>query len=308
MAKLPGFVTHFCIPNRIQALQLREMGYLGPVNLPDYRNFLKEELVARQKRNRSYSARAMARDLKVSPAYLSQVVSGSRALSEDRAFQISTQLSWPKWKKTLFLRLVRYGTLKTPELRSAAADEISGLLLRAGTFKHRAGFKRINHDEFKIVSDWVHLAIFEMASYKDFDGTPKWVADRLGVSVADAKAALMRLVAIELFRLEEGKFKRSSDNFRMTSTSSEAIRGFHRQHLRKAEKALDAQDPSIRDFSGTTMAIEFKKIPRAKALIRRFNTEMNQLMSTADADAVYHLAVQLYRIDSEPKTESPDRL
>lgn len=280
------------------------MSYLGLVNLPDYRNFLREELATRQKRNRSYSARAMARDLKVSPAYLSQVVSGSRDLSEDRAFSMSSELSWPKWKKTLFLRLVRYETLKSPELRATALNEIQGLLLRVGRAGQRVTFKNIHHDEFKIVSDWVHPAILELSSLKSFDGDPKKVAARLGVSVADAKAALQRLLQVGMFRLEGGRFIRTSSNFRLSATPSAAIRGFHRQHLKKAEQALDTQDISVRDFAGATLAIEAKMIPRAKALIRRFSLEMNQLMTTEKADSVYHLAVQFYRLDTENENET----
>ena len=114
--------------------------------------------------------------------------------------------------------------------------------------------------------------------------------------------AIERLIRIGLLKREAGLLKKSRANYRVGAVPSSAIRQFHKEHLKKAAVAIEAQPVETRDFSGTTFAINPKKLPRAKALIRRFQNELMELLENGDRSSVYHLAVQLYRLDQETST------
>jgi len=76
------------------------------VNFRDYRLVLKAELERRRSRNASYSLRAFARDLELSPSRLSRVLNGKEALSRPRAERIGGKLGFQKDQIELFCDLV----------------------------------------------------------------------------------------------------------------------------------------------------------------------------------------------------------
>lgn len=267
----------------------------------DYRHFLHEELVSRCKRNPAYSARAMARDLDLSTAFLSQILSGKRILSEERAHIISESFPWAGWKKKVFLKLVRYHSVQNSELGNDILKEVKILLERARAKSMKAKMYRLRLEEFKIIADWYHMAIYELTSLKCFKEDPAWIALKLGISSREANLAIRRLLQVGLLERVDGKLRRARGDCKMGATPSLAIRSFHHQQLAKATVALANQDRDVRDFTGTTFAIDLKKLPKAKALIRRFNEDLMQFFESDEPNAVYHLAVQLYRLDQPEK-------
>jgi uncharacterized protein (TIGR02147 family) len=264
----------------------------------DYRGFLQEELLVRCKRNPAYSARAMARDLGLSAPFFSQILSKRRVLSEERAHVIAGKMSWTRWKRQAFIQLTRYESLQDQELREQVLREVKILLAKVKSRASRARLHKVRLEEFKIVSDWYHLAIFELASTRNFQSDSRWIANKLGISPQQAEAAIARLVQVNLLeRRADGSLQKSKNACKMGATPAPALRSFHTQQLDIAKAALTKQPAESRDFSGTTIAINPKKLPRAKALIRRFNHQLMQLLETGEQTAVYHLAIQLYRLD-----------
>jgi len=264
----------------------------------DYRHFLRDELIARCKRNPSYSARALARDLRLSPPFFSQILSGRRVLAEDRAQTIADRMAWPRWKKTVFVHLVRHRQAQEPALRENILSEVKAVLKRRNARMARPKFDPVLLEEFSLVAGWQHSAIYQLIDLRSFQEDPDWIAAKLGISRLEAAESVNRLVRLKLLSRHKGKLEKARGNPRVAAAPSQAIRQFHRQHLDKAAAALDGQPPELRDFSGTTIAMDPKKLPRAKAMIRRFQAELMQFLETGEKTSVYHLAVQLYRLDS----------
>ncbi len=264
----------------------------------DYRHFLREELVARCGRNPIYSARAMARDLTVSPAFLSQIMSGTRALSEERAVDLADKIRWSVQKRRVFVKLVRLETTTDERLKREIQREIARTVGRKRSVL-KSKFHDLSHDEFKIVADWFHFAIVELADVCTLKDDSALVGSRLGISNITAMQAIERLVRVGLLAREDGLLMKSRRNHRMSSVGSAAIRQFHKDHLKKASVAIEEQKIETRDFTGTSFAIDPKKLPRAKALIRRFHSDLGELLETGAKTAVYHLSIQLYRLDQE---------
>lgn len=267
----------------------------------NYRQYLHEELRLRQKRNPRYSARALARDLAISAPFLSQILSGQRELSEDRAHAIASRLPWTRRKREAFTQLTRLEAIHDPNLREHVLRSVKDLLAKARGRTH-ASLRRLHIDEFKIVSDWYHMAIYELCEIKGFQIEPEWIANRLGISPRQAELAVDRLLQVRLLERDpSGGLRKTKSGCKMGAVSAQAIRALHDQQLSLAKNALVEQPPSDRDFSGTTMSIDPKKIPRAKAMIRKFHDDLMKYLESGDRTAVFHFAAQLYRLDRTEK-------
>lgn len=267
------------------------------MNTLDYRQFLHDELTARRSRNPSYSARAMARDLALSAGFFSQILSGQRLLSEDRAHVISKRLPWPKKKREAFFLLTRMENARNPALRQSIAREVRALM-KVDSPRTHANLKKLKHDDFRIVSDWFHMAIYELTDAKDFCSDPTWIAQRLGITPQQASDAIGRLVKVKLLEIQDsGTLRKTREGCKMSAVPSAAIRQFHEQQLSMAKVAQAEQDVKLRDFSGTTMCVDPKKLPRAKAMIRKFHDQLMKFMETGDRTAVFHFSTQMYRLD-----------
>lgn len=266
---------------------------MAPTEVPDYRDFLKNELIARIQRNSKYSARALARDLGVSSPYLSQILSNKRTLSEKKALGIARDFKWNQAQSSLFVSLVRYQLNKDPYLKKQILEEIG--FSTGGNY----AFYDLKLDVFDVVSTWYDFAIVELTSVKNFVSTPKWIANKLGISTVEAETSISRLKRVGLLIVDGGRLKKSKENYGIKDVPSEAIRSFHDKHLSLAKEALHSQGFAERDFSGITMAIDPRKIPEAKKMIQKCRREIMNLLEMGSKTSVYHLSIELFRLDKK---------
>jgi uncharacterized protein (TIGR02147 family) len=252
----------------------------------DYRHLVKTELLKRVKNNPVYSGRAFARDLKVSNAFLFQVLNGKRSLSEGKGLQVAKALGWPSEKVDLFLKLIRLETCKDPSLKNLLYQEIQA----------EDSFFNLDLERFRLVSDWIHFAIMELTRVRGFDSDSKWIAKRLGVSKPEVEDAVERLLAIGLL-FKNGDKLQIAKNVSIADVPSEAIRQFHKTHLNKAVLAMDEQKYDLRHFSGITTAINPKKIPEAEKMIKAFRRKLMRHLETGEKTAVYQVAFQFFQLD-----------
>lgn len=258
----------------------------------DYRFLLFNEFERRRQKNSRYSIRGFAASLGVSNAYLSLVFSGKRELTKNSAVNFLDKLKWPRPRAKLFLALIEYQRAPTPELKEQAFSEIQDL--------EELDFLELGQDEFRYLSEPHHFALAELSVVKGFRNNPTWIAKRLGITKQQAVEALGRLSRLKIFNDEKGQLTKKKVHYRIKDGSSEAIRSFHLSNLKAAQTALKMQGFENRDFSGLTIAINKKKLPEIKELIRNFRSRLNSYSSSmSDKDAVYQLSVQFFRLDKE---------
>ena len=258
----------------------------------DYRELLKEHLEDRKSEQPKYSTRSFAKDLGVSPAYISLILNGQRKLAEDRAGDIAARLEWPAHKQRLFCTLVRYEHARTDAARRAIQDELDQMQNRG------EGYDQVQADTFRMISKWYHNALMELVRLPTFDPSPVWIAKRLGVTPIEAELALDRLQRLGfLKRDKKGKFERADGKWEVEEIPSAAIRGHHVGMLKRAALGLEQQDMDSRDFSGLTLAINSEKLPEAKALLKNTLREICDMLNTGDRDAVYQISYQMFRLD-----------
>jgi uncharacterized protein (TIGR02147 family) len=227
---------------------------------------LKKELEKRQKNNPAYSLRSFAKFLEISPAALSQLMSGKRGISVKRLSKVIEKLSLPPSElKSL---------IKTKE------DRVSSVL---------------KEDEFKLISEWYHFGILSLGELKKCKVDPRWIAKRLNIPVGTANEALQRLERMRIIQIKEGRFKQISPPLKTTSdVPSSTIRAYHKSILGLAQNKIETVDVKEREYSALTMAINTKNLPKAKKLTEEFKEEMLQLLEHGSLDEVYQLSIQLF--------------
>lgn len=257
-----------------------------------YQDMLKAELHQRSTLNKGYSLRAFARDLKISPAYLSQIFNKKKSIPFKRATKIVQRMDWPSKKQRLFFNLVNFENTDDTSLKANISKEISEV-------KNANVYAVLKHDVFSLVSDWYHVAIIELVVIHKKNFSASIAARSLGISLQTAHEAIARLLRCGLLTESNGQLKRgSSSAFELKDIPSEAIRKFHDQMMKKAAKALFHQPTETRYFSGLTMAIDPKQIPEARKMIQESLKEINdKLGHNREASALYQLSVQFFRLD-----------
>ena len=148
------------------------------MNIDSYsRRIIQQELERRQKKKASYSMRALARDLEISPGYLWDFISGKRSLSRKKAIKIADSLRRNDLDRESFI------------LSSQCTKddyEIGGEL-------------------YQLVSYWHHFAVLSLAKDPNNQADPKWIAQRLVIKESEAEEALNLLINQKLISVKLGK-------------------------------------------------------------------------------------------------------
>jgi len=255
----------------------------------NYQTWLSNRLTDMKKKNASLSLRSVASILKISPASLSQVISGKRPMSKRTALRLADYFSLsPDETKELL-----YSTMKTHEPQA---------------FKKRKPrirkdeLKRLEEDEFKLVSDWYHYAILSLSAINTNSSDPKWIADRLGITEKEAQEGFDRLERMKLIERNSTGFIQISQPLTTTQdVPSSAIRKHHKQNLQLAEKSLDRDSVDERAFGGVTMAIDKKDLNEAKKMLRNFRRRFWKKMESNSPTSVYTLALQFFPVMKETR-------
>ena len=264
----------------------------------NYREILKDELNRRHQANPLYSLRAFARDIGLEAPRLSDVLNGKHGLSRIYAQAIAKKIGFSKEEKDFFCDLV-----ESQHGRGKLKRQLAKLRLEQ---RHSLAENQIQLDTFKVISDWYHFAILELALIKFFKSDPKWIAKQLGLNVQVVKSAIDRLLRLNF--LKKDKKGRLSPTSTFTSTPdgipSQSIKYFHKQILEKALTALVTQSVEERDFSAMTMAFDSSKTNEAKEYIRKFRRNFSKSVnpSSAKKDSVYSLSVQFFRLNKKEES------
>lgn len=257
----------------------------------DYRTLIKDCFAQRCQANPRYSLRAFARDLSLSPGQLSKVLNQKQGLSESTAKIISEKLGLSSHESETFLSLVTASDARSRQTRMKAQKALAE--------KFTEAHQLFEEDQFRLISDWYYLAFIDLAQTQSFKANSKWIAKRLGISVTEVEAAIERLVRLGIFERKGSQYICHPINIQTTTeVPSQSIRDFHRQILTKAQRALNEQSIEEREFSAQTFAIDTKRIPEFKTLIKKFKNEIDRIQnkSKSKKNEVYCLSLQFFRL------------
>lgn len=241
---------------------------------PTFRNYLREEYESRVFSNPNYSLRAYAKSLRLSSSELSKIINNKRKIT-------------PKMFEKLTANLDLHSSLyKKYKEQIANHDAVGQAKLH------------INRESFKVIKDWYHFAILELTKIKGFKFNIEWISKMLGIQIFQTREALERLKNLDMIEFGDDKLIVKSQNTVSIDEkkSSEAARLHQKQILNKATNAIDTYPMSERDQSAFLMAVDSKKLPQAKLMIKKFRRELSTFLETTDnPDSLMYLSVSLFR-------------
>ena len=255
----------------------------------DYKVILKEELAARCRQNPRYSLRAFARDLKIAPSRLSEILSGKQGLSRPAAERIAKALGYAPAEIERFCDLVESLHARSRKNRDNARVRLKS---QVPSETHQ-----LHLDTFRAISDWYHFGILELINLSDFKSDPKWIGKRLGISEFEVQLALDRLLRLNLITRKGDKLRLTYANpFTPDDIPSDSVKKFHAQILMKAKDAMLLQPVEEREYGAEFIAIDREQLAEAKKALRDFQHKFCKRFSE-DAqvkDGLYCLSLQFF--------------
>jgi uncharacterized protein (TIGR02147 family) len=256
---------------------------------------LEREFEMRRAQNPAYSLRAYARDLRLSPSLLSEVMSGRKGLSVGKAKEMLTKIDLAARERQLFLLSTEACHSRTKNEKQRASDELKKALHR------EVGKKIISDQEFALANNWYHHATLELTELNDCEHTAKWFAHRLGLSTPVIEKALERLLALHWLEFQNGRyFVTSEESETANELPSSARKRFHAEMIKKSEQALFHDLSEEREFQTMTLAFDRTQISQAKEMIQNFQREFSKkFLKMKHKNSIYQLSVQFFRLDKK---------
>ncbi len=241
-----------------------------------FREHLQRELIERTRRNPRFSMRAFGQLLKLEPSALSQILRGTRPLTDRMCERLSEKL----------------------ELSPAEAQELMSINL--ANVSGGKTYHTLDTDLFHAISDWYHYAILELTRVNHFKSDEKWVARVLGVTVHEVRAAVERLQRLDFLEIDsKGRWHdRMGDAVNKgNEVTHAAFKKYEKQLLQKAIEAIDNTPYEQRVHSSMTFPTAVKNVPLAKKRIVQFIKQLTaELSASPSKDEVYYLGVSLFPI------------
>lgn len=264
------------VPKQIESSGPSGHKYEVTQDFTSTKTFLTAELERRLQANPRYSLRAFARDLKMSPGELSELINGKRRATPKAIAKIAQRLG------------LNHG--ETLQLLSVHQVDHAGL-------ESAIPQTHLNLDVFRLISDWPCLTILTLAETKGFRFDSRWIGGRLGISATEAKLALDRLERVGLIQRINGQLQvDSSFVLSPDGVPSEAIRNYHRQMLEKALVSLENDSVSDRDITGISLAMDPADLPAVREEIRKFQDKLVAKYTRGRKTEILHLQTALFRL------------
>jgi len=267
--------------------------------MSSYRQALQNAFDERMRLNPRYSLRAFARDLGISPGFLSQVLSEKRGLNLAKATEVFNKLGIPPAEQKLYALEIQKHQKRSESKKSIVQKQIDS------TLQHSRAHL-VQQEEFQKISHWSALAMLHLLRLKDSPRKDKqawcaWAAKKLNLQTSLVASTLETMIDLKLVDDDKRKGLNSThDNVWTTNVApSAAIRSFHKQMIEKAAIAVEMQEIEERFLQSIQFAVLKSDLPKIQNEIVKFR---NQLLrkygrtETIDADSVYGLNFQLFNL------------
>lgn len=265
-------------------------------SLNDYRSVLKMEYENRCQKNKSYSLRAFARDLKISPSRLSEILSNKQGLSPNKALEIAKNLKYSQKKLDWFCNLVSAEYSRSPYIKAQAKEKLA-------PYKNGVKTDLYSTATSPIKLKWYHFIIRRLTSIKNFKSNPEWISKNIFLSLAETENAIKEMLNAGLLKMNTKKQLTIDENVGIYSTPQErsTIINALKDMFNNSLAATDRFPTTQRHNTFHVFSFNSKQIEEVKALIQEFEDKLDHLTyKTTDPDAVYTVMLSL-----TPNTDIP---
>lgn len=266
------------------------------------RRFVLDAVAEKRKSGEPFSIRRWAKEMGLnSHAHLVMLLSGKRNLTLKHVPALAQGLRLSTPERLYFQAMIQFENAKAPEEKSLFELWLSDL-------RPRGSLKIREVEEYRLIADWIHMAILAMSGLKNAPLTLAKIHSKLGhrFSRHEILSAIERLLDLGILEEKDGAYTTHFD--RVTTRddiSNRGAREYHKQVARLAIEAVDAQDPLEREFQSLALSVPKGKIPLAKEMIRKFRTQFSQAMAQEKGDEVYQMNLQFFRLTESPSEMVP---
>lgn len=256
---------------------------------------LKKIFEERRKSQSDYSLRAFAREIGLSHTLLSLVMNGKKDLSIKSMLKICQVLGAENAWTGILLNLIQ----QSSALKREAPTQV--------LMEEENSFFILEHDKFRLLKDWYHIAILDLTQLDTFKPSVSWISEQLGISPLQAEFAVNRLVRLGLLKIEGKKWKKTHQKMTISPLSGdEGIKAFHKQMISKALQKLEASTPENtqeKDITAITIPADPRRLKEARKKIERFRKQMlSFLAKDGHKTELFQLNVQLFSLNKKLPT------
>lgn len=231
-------------------------------------------LEKRRLRNPQYSLRAFARDLKVSPSRVSNIVSG----------------------KALPGKIVRDRLASSLNLNKSEVEYLNYLIDKTRHYaKDSRKAHQLSEKDYAFLPEWYHYAILNLMETVSFQSDVTVIAQRLALPPEVVQDSLNKLTEAGLIQKTRSGLKPTYKN--LTSTSdipSSALKYFHNQLINKGLDSLIHDPVDVRDITSVIIPSNPENIYKVKMLAREFRKQANEILGQGKKTEVYSVCMQIY--------------
>jgi uncharacterized protein (TIGR02147 family) len=257
---------------------------------------LNKAFLAKKDKNPAYSQRALARDLGVSPVFVTKVLTGQKAAPSERFKEIFKVLDMDITLQSAFIKAAVLEALPSPELRKMATEALLADS-KIETY-HREPARK-----FGFLKQWYNVPILCYLTSETNDSSPEAIARYFGITLKEVEQALTNMEKEGLVVSKNGAWmKPSSHTYFPTTKSHEDVREFHRQMIQKAFKELhktSQEDFDQRLITGFSIAVNPEHVNKAKSLIADLLAEVTHVLNDGECSEVYQCNVQLFPLKAK---------
>lgn len=240
-----------------------------------------------------------------SPATLSLVVRGKRAISEEVENKLVSYLRLTGSRKRYLKALSALTRTRHPEGKLALKEELFYI-------KHLALAKHLEVKQYEFFSRWYYSVIYVLAGLPNFHPDPNWICQRLGryVTVKQIESAIANMVDLGLLVREGDGLRQAAGTVLKTEDEVRhlSVRQYHRRMIELSARSLELAT-ELREVTALTVGLPIGKLGEVKQMIRQFRESVDALLDKHqnEADDVYQLNIQFFPLTQRiSKKDKPD--
>lgn len=267
----------------------------------DYRKFLSDIFVVRQKKNPKYSMRKFGKDLDFSsPNHIADIIKGTKNLGLTGLRRIVSRLDLDKSQLEYLTNLVQLNHCDSDQERLA-------LLTRLHDSKSNTGsFKISQKNAYFLTNRMCAIINILIDLYPNrFVPDPMWILrrTRVNASIDDIRSALIFMIKNKFISCENGEYtNQTQEIFSDDESYAKWVQNAHRCLLQEGELALKFPLEE-REFASITASLPRENIEELKNRIKLFREDLHQWIQNKNQNSDKRLGlsinIQMYPITTE---------
>ena len=225
-----------------------------------------------------------------------ELIKGRRPLTEKSAKVIAKSLKLNSQEKKYFLKLVAYKNEKSPGKKASRLNEILEL-------KNLDQDLQENKISLEIYTKWYRVAIYELASFEDFQPNAKWINARLRKKLSKNQIDSSLDLLFKTGALKENKDGRIIQDQSISTPSrfqGLSVLAFHEQILNLTSEIMFQTPGQERYIDHLSLSLSDDEFADLREILDQFMSKIHENQDKNEKSTrskkLYHLNMQLLPI------------